>query len=67
MTLNPFLANIIDKVIPAGPAPIIAILSFLDSTLSNLTLYKYSPEIYSSISQKLTGSLFIPLIQFPLH
>ena len=27
VTLNPFLAKIIDKVIPAGPAPIIAIVS----------------------------------------
>ena len=65
--LYPFLAKINANVIPAGPPPIIATLCLFFGRFSKWILSRYSFDISSSISQNLTGSLLIPLIQLPLH
>ena len=67
VTLYPFLAKINAIVIPAGPEPIIATLSFNFNSWLNLVFFKYCDDICVSSSWNLTGSLLIPFIQFPKH
>ena len=50
VTLYPFLANIKANDIPAGPEPIIAILSFNLFSCFYLVFFKYSLDIKLSIS-----------------